>query len=58
MATKGGHTESRGLQRFAPLTGVVFVALIVLAIIIGGETPDNDDSRQAIVDFWSENDDA
>jgi hypothetical protein len=58
MATKGGHMESRGLQRFAPLTGVVFVALIVLAIIIGGETPDNDDSRQAIVDFWSENDDA
>jgi hypothetical protein len=50
--------ESRGLQRLAPLTGVVFVALIVLAIIIGGETPDNDDSRQAIVEFWSDNDDA
>jgi hypothetical protein len=50
--------QSRGLERFAPLTGVVFVGLIVLAIIIGGETPDNDDSRQAIVDFWRDNDTA
>ena len=50
--------DSRGLQRFAPLTGVVFVALIVLAVIIGGETPDNGDSRQAIVDFWKDNDNA
>jgi Domain of unknown function (DUF4386) len=50
--------KSRGLERFAPLTGVVFVALIVLAIVIGGETPDNDDSQQAIVEFWRDNDDA
>jgi hypothetical protein len=50
--------ESRGLERFAPLTGVLFVALIVLAIVIGGETPDNDDSRQAIVAFWEDNDTA
>jgi hypothetical protein len=50
--------HSRGLERFAPLTGILFVALIVLAIIIGGETPDNDDSRQAIVDFWRDNDTA
>jgi hypothetical protein len=50
--------EARGLERFAPLTGVVFVALIVLAIVIGGETPDNDDSQEAIVEFWRDNDDA
>jgi hypothetical protein len=50
--------KARGLERFAPLTGVVFVALIVLAIVIGGETPDNDDSQQAIVEFWRDNDDA
>jgi hypothetical protein len=50
--------QSRGLERFAPLTGVLFVALIVLAIVIGGETPDNDDSQQAIVDFWKDNDTA
>jgi hypothetical protein len=46
----------RGLDRYAPLTGVVFVALIVLAIIIGGETPDNSDSAQEIGSFWKDND--
>ncbi|MEA2377536.1 MAG: hypothetical protein QOK00_61 [Thermoleophilaceae bacterium] len=49
---------SRGLQRFAPLSGIVFVVLIVLAIVIGGETPDNNDSQRAIVDFWRDNDTA
>jgi hypothetical protein len=44
-----------GLARFAPLKGVVFVALIVIAIVVGGETPDNDDSQRAIVDFWQDN---
>ncbi len=48
--------DSRGLERIAPLTGVVFVVLIVLAVVIGGETPDTNDSQQAIVDFWKEND--
>jgi hypothetical protein len=46
----------RGLDRFAPLTGVVFVALIVLAIIIGGETPDNSDSAQEIGRYWKDHD--
>ncbi|MEA2330442.1 MAG: hypothetical protein QOH58_580 [Thermoleophilaceae bacterium] len=50
--------RSPALLRFAPLAGIVFVALIVLAIVIGGETPDNDDSRRAIVDFWRDNEDA
>ena len=50
--------DLRGIERFAPLTGVVFVALIVLAVVIGGETPDNDDSQQAIVAFWRDNDTA
>ena len=44
------------LARFAPLAGVVFVVLIVLAIVIGGETPDNSDSAQEIGRFWKEND--
>ena len=43
-------------ERFAPLAGVVFVLLIVLAVIIGGETPDNDDSQQSIVTFWKDHD--
>jgi hypothetical protein len=46
----------RGLDRYAPLTGVVFVALIVLAIVVGGETPDNSDSAQEIGSFWKDND--
>ncbi len=48
----------RGLERFAPLTGVVFVVLIVVAILVGGETPDVDDSQESIVKFWTEDDDA
>jgi hypothetical protein len=50
--------DTRGLQRFAPLTGVAFVVLVVLAILIGGETPDNNDSRQTIVNFWKDHQDS
>jgi hypothetical protein len=50
--------DSRGLQRLAPLTGVVFVVLVVVAIVVGGETPDNDDSLQSIVAFWKDNKDS
>ena len=38
--------ESRGLARFAPLTGVVFFVLIVVAIAIAGETPDTRTPRR------------
>jgi hypothetical protein len=48
----------RGLKRYAPLTGVVFVVLVVLAVVIGGETPDNSDSQREIVKFWKDNDSA
>ena len=48
---------SRGtLERFAPLTGIVFVVLVVIAFAVGGETPDVDDSTRKVVDFWTEND--
>jgi hypothetical protein len=40
----------------APLTGVLFVLLAVLAFIIGGETPGTDDSPQKILDFYLDND--
>jgi hypothetical protein len=48
--------RDRGLQRYAPLAGVVFVVLIVIAVIIGGESPDPDDSRRSVVEFWTDND--
>jgi hypothetical protein len=38
------------------LTGVVFVALAVLAFIISGETPDTDDSPVKILAFYIRND--
>jgi hypothetical protein len=40
----------------APLTGLAFVVFVVIAFIIGGETPDTDDSPQKILDFYRDND--
>jgi hypothetical protein len=45
-----------GVERYAPLAGVVFVVLIVIAAIIGGETPDVDDSTVSVVEWWRDND--
>jgi hypothetical protein len=39
-----------------PLTGAVFVVLLVLAFVIGGETPDADDSAAEAVSFYTDND--
>ena len=41
--------------RWPPLTGVVFVVLIVLAFIIGGETPDVDDTGEEVISFYTDN---
>ena len=39
--------------RLAPLTGIVFVVLLVLAfVVVEGETPDIDDSAQKITSFY------
>jgi hypothetical protein len=45
------------MSRLVPLAGVVSVVLIVLAFVVGGETPDTDDSLREIVDFYRDNDD-
>jgi hypothetical protein len=50
--------NQRALERYAPLTGVVFVVLLVIAVVVGGETPDNKDSAQKMVDFWKDNEGA
>lgn len=42
----------------APLTGVVFVVLVVIAFTIAGEPPDADSSSQEIVDFYVDNKDS
>jgi hypothetical protein len=47
----------RGLERFAPLTGIGFVILVVVAVIVGGETPDADDGIVKVVNYWKDNQD-
>lgn len=39
-----------------PLTGVLFVLLMIVAFLVSGETPGTDDSRQEIVSFYLDND--
>jgi hypothetical protein len=41
--------------RFAPLTGIVFVVLLVVGFIpVGGETPDLDDPASKITSFYAD----
>ncbi len=47
--------RARDWQRWAPLTGVVFVVLLVLSFIVVGETPGADDSVGEVVDFYADN---
>jgi hypothetical protein len=44
------------LERLAPLTGIAFVALLVISFIVGGDTPDADESTEEVVAFWTEED--
>lgn len=44
--------------RLVPLAGILAIVLIVIAFIVGGETPDGDDSLRKIVSFYRDNDDA
>jgi hypothetical protein len=46
------------LERLAPLTGVLFVALLVLSFVISGEGPAADDSTEEVIDYWTDNDSA
>jgi hypothetical protein len=49
--------EMRALERFAPLTGLGFVVLVLIAVIVGGETPSADDEIVKVVDYWNDNQD-
>jgi len=47
------------LERFAPLAGVLTIALVVAAIIVfPEETPASDDAVADVVKFWRDHDDA
>jgi hypothetical protein len=41
-----------------PLTGILFVVLVIVAFLVSGETPATDDSPREIVDFYLDNDDS
>ncbi len=43
-------------KHVGPLMGIVFVVLAIVAVIVGGETPDVDDAPQDIVSFYLDND--
>ena len=46
----------RGLERYAPLTGLLFVVLVIAAVIVGGESPGANDSIGDVIEYWSDND--
>jgi hypothetical protein len=48
--------SSQRWPAWAPLTGVLFFVLVLLAFIIGGETPDLDDSPQKILTYFNDHD--
>ena len=43
---------------WVPLTGVAFVVLVIVAVLVGGEPPDADSPVQEIVDFYRDNEDS
>jgi hypothetical protein len=43
-------------NQIGPLTGILFVVLVIVAFVVGGETPSTDDSPQTIVSFYLDND--
>jgi hypothetical protein len=44
------------MSRFVPLSGVLAVVVIIVAVVVGGETPGTDDSLREIVSFYLDND--
>jgi hypothetical protein len=48
--------ERKGLERFAPLSGVVVLIFAVAAFILGGESPDVDEGTNEIVSYWKDDD--
>ena len=46
----------RGLERYAPLTGLLFVVLVIAAVIVGGESPGANDGIGEVLKYWQDND--
>ena len=43
-------------KQIGPLMGLLFVAIVVVAFIVGGETPSSDDPVRKVVSFYTDND--
>ncbi|MDQ4040669.1 MAG: hypothetical protein M3141_02850 [Actinomycetota bacterium] len=43
-------------ERLAPLSGVLFVALLVASFLISGEPPDSDESLAEVLEYWRDDD--
>ena len=43
-------------KQVGPLTGILFVVLVIVAFVVGGETPDVNDSAQTVVSFYVDHD--
>ena len=50
--------QSKGMARFAPLAGVLFLLLAIAAFLTAGDPPDADAPTAEIVEWWSDNDTA
>ena len=50
--------ERKGLERFAPLTGVLYFVLAIVAGAIAGEPPDADGTVAEHVEHWTDKDSA
>src|SRR5919201_6779650 len=44
------------VRQIGPLTGILFVALLIASFIVGGSTPGIDDSPQKIASFYNDHD--
>jgi hypothetical protein len=43
-------------KQVGPLMGILFIVLVVVAFVVGGETPDSDETAKKVVDFYTDND--
>jgi hypothetical protein len=43
-------------KQAGPLAGILFIVLVIVAFVVGGETPGSDESSKKVVDFYTDND--
>jgi hypothetical protein len=56
QSEEGEPMTQQRWSALAPLTGIAFVILVVVAFVVGGESPDTNDSPQKILAFYNDND--